>query len=108
MPGAIVRAKTDTSHPLAFGLKDYYFSLKTNSDYFDLLKGAWNVSYLEDGFLSHGYIGSNLKKEMNNSALFAVQDKGRGKVIYLIDNPLFRSFWEEGKLVFSNAIFLVN
>ena len=108
MPGAIVRAKVDNSHPLAFGLKDYYFSLKTNGDYFDLVKGAWNVTYLEEGFLKQGFIGSNLKKEMNNSAVFAVQNKGRGKVVYLIDNPLFRSFWEEGKMVFSNAVFLVN
>lgn len=108
MPGAVVRAKMDNSHPLGFGMKDYYFSLKTSDSFYDLVKGAWNVGYLEDGFLSHGFIGSNLKKNMNGSTVFAVQDKGRGKVVYLIDNPLFRSFWEEGKLVFSNAVFLVN
>ncbi len=108
MPGAVVRVKIDNSHPLAFGLKDYYFSLKTGASRYDLVKGAWNVGYLEEGFMYHGFIGSNLKKKMNNSAVFAVQNKGKGKVIYLIDNPLFRSFWEEGKLVFSNALFLVN
>ncbi|HFA48739.1 MAG TPA: zinc carboxypeptidase [Bacteroidetes bacterium] len=108
MPGAVVRVKMDTSYPLAFGLNDYYFSLKTNGSSYDLLKNTWNVGYLEKGFLSHGFIGANLKKEMNDSAVFAVQDKGRGKVVYLIDNPLFRSFWEEGKLLFSNALFLVD
>lgn len=108
MPGAVVRAKMDTSHPLGFGLKDYYFSLKTNSDRFDLLKNSWNVGYLEENYILHGFVGSNLKKKLEQSAIFAVQDKGGGKVIYLIDNPLFRSFWEEGKLVFSNALFLVN
>ena len=108
MPGAVVRTKMDTSHPLAFGLNDYYFSLKTNGSYYDLVKGAWNVGHLEDGFLSHGFIGSNVKKKMNGSTVFSVQDKGKGKVIYLIDNPLFRSFWEEGKLIFSNALFFVN
>lgn len=108
MPGAVVRVKMDTSHPLAFGLKDYYFSLKTSDLRFDLLKNAWNVGHLEEGYLAHGFIGSNVKKDLENSAVFAVQSKGRGKVIYLIDNPLFRSFWEEGKLLFSNAVFLVN
>ena len=108
MPGAVVRVKMDNSHPLGFGLKDYYFSLKTGSSHYDLVKGAWNVGYLEEDFLYHGFIGSNLKKKMSNTAVFSVQNKGKGKVIYLIDNPLFRSFWEEGKLVFSNAVFLVH
>ncbi|MBI5915862.1 MAG: zinc carboxypeptidase [Bacteroidetes bacterium] len=107
-PGAVVRVKMDPSHPLAFGLKDYYFSLKTNGLRFDLVKESWNVGYLENDFQTHGFIGANLKKELKNSAVFAVQSKGRGKVIYLVDNPLFRSFWEEGKLLFSNAVFLVN
>lgn len=107
-PGAVVRTKMDTSHPLAFGMRDYYFSLKTSSLRYDLLKDAWNVGYLEDNYQAHGLIGANVKKLLNNSATFAVQQKGGGQVVYLIDNPLFRSFWEEGKLLFSNALFLVN
>ena len=27
--------------------------------------------------------------------------------IYLVDDPLFRSFWQSGKLLFSNAVFMV-
>ncbi len=107
-PGAVVRVKMDKSHPLAFGLKDYYFSLKTSSLRFDLLKDAWNVGYLEGDYVSHGFIGANVKRALKNSAVFAVQRKGAGQVVYLVDNPLFRSFWEEGKLLFSNAVFLVN
>ena len=105
-PGAVVKVKMDNSHPLAFGLGEYYFSLKTSSAKYDLVKGAWNVGYLEEGYTYHGFIGSQKKKELVNSAVFAVQDKGQGKVVYLIDNPLYRMFWEEGKLVFGNALFL--
>jgi hypothetical protein len=108
LPGAVVGVRMDPSHPLAFGLKEHYFSLKTNDIRYDIVKDAWNVGYLEKDFTSHGFIGHNLKKKLQNSTVFAVQDKGQGKVIYLIDNPLFRSFWEEGKLLFSNALFLVN
>jgi len=25
----------------------------------------------------------------------------------MVDNPLFRTFWEGGKMVFSNAVFMV-
>ena len=35
------------------------------------------------------------------------QTIGRGSVIYMVDDPLFRSFWENGKLLFSNAVFIV-
>lgn len=108
LPGAVVGVKMDQSHPLAFGLREHYFSLKTNDIRYDIVKDSWNVGYLENGFTSFGFIGQNLKKKLKNSTVFAVQDKGQGKVIYLIDNPLFRSFWEEGKLLFSNALFLVN
>ncbi|MEY3050388.1 MAG: hypothetical protein RLY31_173 [Bacteroidota bacterium] len=107
-PGAVVRVTMDSSHPLAFGLQPFYFSLKTNNLLFDMPKNAWNVGYLEPGFRVQGFIGHRLRKRLDHTAVFAVQDKGRGQVVYLLDNPLFRSFWEAGKLVFSNALFLTN
>jgi hypothetical protein len=27
--------------------------------------------------------------------------------VYFADNPVFRSFWESGKLMLANAVFLV-
>ncbi len=107
MPGAVVEVTMDNSHPLAFGFGTRYFSLKTNSLRYDLLKNAWNVGYLSNDYKSHGFIGYKLKESLKNSVVFAVQQKGRGEVIYLMDNPLFRSFWEQGKLLFSNAVFMV-
>jgi hypothetical protein len=32
---------------------------------------------------------------------------GRREKVYFLENPNFRGFWESGKLVLSNAIFLV-
>jgi len=46
-------------------------------------------------------------KDVETSLVFGVEEKGKGAVIYLVDNPLFRSFWENGKLLFSNAVFMV-
>jgi hypothetical protein len=37
-----------------------------------------------------------------------VQPMGRGSIVYFSDNPIFRSFWENGKLLLANAVFLVN
>ncbi|RMG76705.1 MAG: hypothetical protein D6714_20935 [Bacteroidetes bacterium] len=105
VPGAIVKINLDNTHPLAYGMKDYYFTLKTNGLRYDLLKNAWNVGYVGKNPMISGFIGANKKKQLPDSAVFAVQQKGRGAIIYMIDNPLYRAFWEEGKFLFSNALF---
>jgi hypothetical protein len=107
VPGAIVKTKLDTSHPLAYGFADYYFSLKTGSDIFQLQKNAWNVSSVENDPLVLGFAGNNVRKKLEGSVSFAVEDKGKGTIIYMVDDPLFRGFWENGKFLFSNALFMV-
>ena len=47
-------------------------------------------------------------KQIDRTLVFGTQNMGRGQVIYLVDNPLFRGFWENGKLFFANALFMVN
>ena len=29
------------------------------------------------------------------------------EVVYMVDNPLFRGFWENGNFLFGNAVFLL-
>jgi hypothetical protein len=65
------------------------------------------VAYVPKGYLSFGFIGKSLRKKLENTVTFAVEPKGRGQVVYMVDNPLFRGFWENGNLLFSNALFLV-
>lgn len=108
VPGAIVENVLDKSHPLSYGLGDKYFSLKTSDSRYQLLKNAWNVAYVPEGYKNFGFIGRSLKKKLENTVTFAVEQKGRGEIIYMVDNPLFRGFWENGNLLFSNALFLVN
>ncbi|AXG74812.1 hypothetical protein DVK85_11455 [Flavobacterium arcticum] len=108
VPGAIVENVIDKSHPLTYGLGDSYYSLKTDASYYQLLKGADNVIYVPKDYNSFGFIGHNLKKKLENTVTFAVEHKKAGQVIYMIDNPLFRGFWENGNILFSNALFLVN
>lgn len=107
IPGAIIENLIDASHPLTFGLGEKYFSLKTTDSNFKLLKGAQNVIYIPKNYQSFGFIGNKLKKSIEETVSFAVDYHGNGKVIYMIDNPLFRGFWENGNLLFSNALFLV-
>jgi len=38
--------------------------------------------------------------------LFGTEAVGSGSVVYFVDNPLYRSFWENGKLWLVNALFM--
>lgn len=106
--GSIYRISLDNSHPLAFGYRNDYFSLKTGSDAYEYLKEGWNVGTIQstDALLS-GFVGSQAREALAESLVFGVEEKGRGQIIYMADNPLFRAFWHEGKLLFSNAVFFV-
>ncbi len=105
-PGAITKVSLDTTHPLSAGLGDTYYSLKTNSYKYPKLDKGWNVGTIQSKNGHYGFIGHELKNDLPNTLTFGVQDKGAGKIIYLLDDPLFRAFWYNGKLLFSNALFL--
>lgn len=104
-PGAVFKLKMDNTHPLAFGFSDYYFSLKTGTQHYAPMKNSWNVGIITDNPMISGFVGAQAKADMKNTVVYGVQDLGRGSVVYMIDNPLFRGFWENGLLLFSNAVF---
>ena len=107
-PGAIYRLELDNSHPLAFGYEDFYYTLKQDDNIYEFLKdGGWNVGVIKKNNYVAGFVGSKLQERLKDGLLFGVQNMGRGTVIYLADDPLFRSFWENGKLLFCNAVFMV-
>ncbi|MFT4668266.1 MAG: hypothetical protein ACI8YQ_002924 [Polaribacter sp.] len=106
MPGAIFKVNIDQTHPLGFGLGEQYFSLKTSSRKYQILKGTWNVGTIDKEAFHLGFAGRAAINAIRETTVFGVQDMGRGSVVYLVDNPLFRGFWEEGKFLFSNAVFL--
>ena len=106
--GAIYKVTLDKSHPLAFGLKDGYFTLKTNELHYAYMQDAWNVGVIKGAAKPvQGFAGFRINKKMSNSLVFGVEQKGRGTIIYMVDNPVFRTFWESGKMMFSNAVFMV-
>ncbi len=103
--GSIFKVKLDDTHPLAYGYNDEYFSLKTDNLRYDLLKSG-NVGYIaNDQSDRGGFIGQNVIESIDGSLVFGVENRGGGDVVYFIDNPLFRSFWYDGKLLFANAVF---
>lgn len=106
-PGAVVEVELDETHPLSFGIGSQYFSLKTGSDTYDYLEDGINAGRVRTEPKISGFIGAQAKEAINETLVFGVQEMGSGQIIYLIDNPVYRGFWEEGKLLFGNAIFQV-
>ena len=107
-PGSIFKVELDNTHPLGFGFPNYYYTLKQDDAIYDFLKeGGWNVGVLKKEKQIAGFVGSKLINKLQDGLLFGTQELGRGSITYLADNVLFRSFWENGKLMFSNAVFLV-
>ena len=105
IPGAIFKLTLDITHPLAYGMSPEYFSLKTGAQAYQHLKNVWNVGTISDQLMVSGFAGAEARKAQKNTTVFAVESKGSGSAIYLVDNPLFRAFWENGKFLFSNALF---
>lgn len=107
-PGSIYKVEIDNTHPLGFGYPGYYYTLKQDDVVYEFLKdGGWNVGVIKKNNQVAGFVGSQLKEKLKDGLLFGVEDMGNGAVTYLADNVLFRSFWENGKLMFCNAVFLV-
>ena len=107
--GAIFKTKVDKTHPMAFGYDDTYFSLKLGSSAYSLLESDYNVAHIGDNPMRvSGFVGSEAMKKLGNTLVFGEERMGSGSIIYMVDNVMFRSFWENGKLFLVNSIFFVN
>lgn len=108
IPGAIYKLQLDNSHPLAFGYTNYYYTLKQDPAVYEYLKDGWNVGVLKRDNYVTGFAGSKVKEAIKDGVIFGHMPIGSGNFIFLADNPIFRQFWEGGKLLFCNAVFLFN
>jgi Zinc carboxypeptidase len=107
-PGSIWKVNMDNTHPLAFGYPAYYYTLKQDDNIYEFLKeGGWNVGVIKKENQVAGFVGANVQSKLKDGLLFGVQDMGNGAITFLADDVMFRSFWENGKLMLCNAVFLV-
>jgi hypothetical protein len=105
--GAIFKTRVDPTHPLAFGYGDTYHTLKLGSSAYELPGRGTVVSLGDAPRPVAGFAGSEALKKLPGSLVFGMEAHGQGEVVYMADNPLFRGFWENGKLFFANALFMV-
>ncbi|MGB2424575.1 MAG: hypothetical protein ACPH97_07560, partial [Flavobacteriales bacterium] len=79
---------------------------KTSGSRYAHLEGGHNVGTLgASPEPVSGFAGTRANSQLRESLSFGVHDLGRGHVIYLADNVLFRAFWKDGHKFFANAVF---
>ncbi len=107
IPGAIYKVEMDNSHPLAFGYDNNYYSLKQGSDMYEFMKDGWNVGVIKKENQVAGFVGSVTREKIKDGTVIGVVPMGSGSVVFFADDPVFRNFWENGKMLLANAVFLV-
>jgi hypothetical protein len=105
--GSIYEISLDTTHPLAYGYDSRYMSLKLGSTAYEYLDNGWNVGVSKSGTPRSGFVGANVQDNLEHSLSYGVQDMGAGSIVFMVDNPFFRGFWHNGKLLVGNAVFFL-
>ena len=105
VPGAIVKTTIDNTHPLAYGMSSTYHMLVLEGSAFEGGDDTWEVAKASNPLQYEGFVGSQIKAELEGKALLLSGQKGKGNVVFFSNNPLFRGFWYSGMYLMANALF---
>ncbi|NQZ46540.1 MAG: peptidase [Erythrobacter sp.] len=106
--GAVFAADLDTSHPLGFGFANRDLPVHRNVT-FTLTRPDDNpyavpVQYTDEPLLT-GYASQRRQAEIAGTPSIIAERKGRGAVILMADNPVFRGAYPGTEKLLMNAIF---
>ena len=104
--GAIVTARIDYTHPIAFGYNSELPLFRRGDT---LLKASENpfttpVRYAEKPLLS-GYISDQRLSEMSGRPAVIAERHGKGLIVRFANNPIFRGFWRGTERLWINSLY---
>jgi len=107
--GAIFETDVDVSHPLGFGFTRRMLPVNRNTS-FTLARPAGDpyavpVQYADAPLLS-GYASQRRQEEIAGTPAVVSQRMGRGAVVLMADNPVFRATYPGSERLLMNAIFM--
>ena len=87
---------------------DNYYTLKRSALAYSLLEKGINVSYIPEGATAvAGFVGKNVANAQREIIDYWFRTElAKESVSCFVDNPIFRAFWENGKLLLFNSVFL--
>ncbi|KKO44646.1 peptidase M14 [Arsukibacterium ikkense] len=108
--GAIFSAELDLSHPLTFGIPRASMPLFKNST---LLLQPSNAPFINVGLYSKdphlaGFTASEYVPKIAQGAALLAHNLGRGRVVGMTDNPVFRGYFFGSSRILVNAMYLGN
>lgn len=106
--GAIYQAELDLSHPLTFGLTRDTLPVFKNST---LLLQPANQPFINVALYSRtpqlaGYTAAEYVPRISQSAVLLAHNIGKGRVIAMTDNPVFRGYFYGSSRLLVNALYL--
>ncbi|QFU20582.1 peptidase M14 [Shewanella eurypsychrophilus] len=107
--GAIVELSLDPSNPINFGiegnrlaiLKNMAIGLTTSSAPFTVA-----AKYADEPLIS-GYLAKEYQRSFSNNPAIVLETRGKGAIVALADNLMFRNIWLGSEKIYANALYLV-
>ncbi|HEX7024360.1 MAG TPA: M14 family zinc carboxypeptidase, partial [Gemmatimonadales bacterium] len=109
LPGMIARATLDRTHWLTYGYgRDQLPVLVSGGTFFTPSKKGDNpVSFVGRDLVLSGFSWpGNTERLLTGAVWAAVENVGRGKVIFFAEDPLFRGFFRSAAGLFNNALLM--
>ncbi len=106
--GAIFQTELDLSHPLSFGLPRAELPVFKN----DLMvmqvpeQSFVTVARYRKGKQLAGFAASELVEQISQSATLVAHNYGKGRIIAMTDNPVFRGYFNGSSRLLVNALYL--
>ncbi len=110
IPGSALNAHIDNSHPLAFGVPKDLYTLKFGNDGLAPNPQFETVGYYHenaDELLASGYASMDNLKHLAGKSFAGVQNIGKGKIVFLMDNTQYRMFWKGPARMMQNAVMII-
>lgn len=106
--GAIFNAELDLSHPLTFGINRKDLPVFKNSNMLLQPSAApfVNVAWYSSEPHLAGYTAAEYIPRIAQGAALVAHNLGRGRVIGMTDNPVFRGYFQGSSRLLINAIYL--
>jgi hypothetical protein len=109
IPGAIFRGTLDRTHWLTLGYEQAELPvfLEGSTFWTPSKAGANPVVFTADSLVLSGFVWpDNTVRLLKNTAWAVVENQGRGRVVLLLGDPLFRGFWRGTARLVTNAMLM--
>lgn len=107
--GSIGNIWLDSTHPIGYGYDDsFYLLMNFNHLYYIPEQGYVVAKSDENSKIINGFAGYLYKQNFRDKAFVITKKIGDGQVTSFVENPVFRAFWQDTKLLLANSIFFMN